>query len=124
MQHHAAHVGVVVVEHMAGLAVGERRLHETELHAAPEHRRLRLAAQLLQHRQELAERRMPGAGERAAEPVEHAAARFMHRLLGQVLVAEARDEGGKIARDVGAERRRAVVRLGCQLCRHRTVLTA
>ena len=121
MQHDAGHVGVVEIEHVAGLAVGERRFHEAELHSASEHGRLRLAAQLLQNRHELAERRMPAAGERAAEPVEHAPARFMHRGLGQVLVAKARDERGQIARDVEPDRRRAVVRLGRKLRRHRSL---
>ena len=49
MQHHAAHVGVVEIEHVAHLAVGERRIGEAELELAAEHRRLRLRIQRLQH---------------------------------------------------------------------------
>ena len=95
---------------------------DAELEIVREHRRLRLRIQRLQHRQEFADRRMPAAGERAADPVEHAAARFVHRGLGQILEAEARQERREIARDVEAERRRAVVGLGCRLQSHRARL--
>ncbi len=124
MQHDAAHVGVVEIEHVAHLAVGERRFDQAELETVPEHRRLRLAVQRLQHRQQLADRRMAAAGERAADPVEHAAACFMHRALRQILEAEARQERREIARDVQAQRRRAVVGLGCRLQSHRRAFTA
>ena len=49
MQHDAAHVGVVVVEHVAHLAVGERRVEQAELELAPEHGRGGLAGGFLQH---------------------------------------------------------------------------
>ena len=51
MQHDAAHMGVVEVEHVAHLAVGERCLGQAELQLVAEHRRLRLRVQHLQHRQ-------------------------------------------------------------------------
>ena len=124
MQHDAAHVGVVEIEHVAHLAVGERRFGDAELELVAEHRRLRLRVQRLQHRQQLADRRMPAAGERAADPVEHAAARLVHGRLGQILEAEARQERREIARDVQAERRRAVVGFGGRLQSHRDALTA
>ena len=49
MQHHAAHVGVVVVQHMAHLAVGERRIEQSEFELASEHGCGRLAGGFLQH---------------------------------------------------------------------------
>ena len=85
MQHHAAHMGVVVVEHVAHLAVGERRVEQTELQAAAEHGRLRLARNLLQHRKQRGDGLMPAAGERAADPIEHAAPRLADRGRGNVL---------------------------------------
>jgi hypothetical protein len=84
-----------------------------------EHRRLRLRVQYLQHRQQLPDRRMLAAGEHAADPVERAAARLMHGCFGQILETEAREERRKIARDVEAERRRAVVGFRGRLQSHR-----
>jgi len=48
MQHHAAHMGVVEIEQVAHLAVGERRIEKPELEAAAEHGRLRAPAGFLQ----------------------------------------------------------------------------
>ena len=79
MQHDAAHVGVVEIQHMPHLAVGKRRIEPTELEATAEHGRLRRAAGLLQHREERVDRLVPAAGERAADPIEHAAPGFAPR---------------------------------------------
>ena len=88
MQHHAAHVGVVEIEHVPHLAVGERRVAQAEPQLAPEHGRLRAAADLLQHLDERVDGLVPAAGERAADPIEHAAARLV--LGGSREVAEPR----------------------------------
>ena len=77
MQHHPAHVGVVEIQHMTHLAVGERRVAQAEPQLAPEHGRLRAATDLLQHIDERGDGLVPAAGERAADPIEHAAARLM-----------------------------------------------
>ena len=79
VQHHAAHVGVVVVEHVAHLAVGERRVEQAELELAAEHGRLRLAGGFLQHAEQRRDGAVAGARQRAADPVEHAAPRLALR---------------------------------------------
>ena len=86
MEHDAAHVGVVEIEDVAHLAVGERRIEEAEPQvAAAEHARLRSPARLLEHGDELGDRRMGAAGQRAADPVEHAAAGFVPRGIREVV---------------------------------------
>ena len=65
MQHGAAHVCIVVVEHMSGLTIGERRSQYTE----PRVRRRplpRLPAGLRQHAVELVQRGMTTAREHAS----------------------------------------------------------
>ena len=110
MQHDAAHMGIVEIEHVPHLTVGERRFGQAELQSVTEHCRVWLRIQCRQHRQQLSDGRMAAAGERAADPVEHTAARFMHRALGQILKAM-RARSRKVARDVEPQGRRAVIGL-------------
>ena len=112
VQHDAAHVGVVVVEHVPHLAVGKRGLHQPELALAAEHARLRLAADRGEHGEKLVDGRMGAAGERAADPVDQAAPRFVHGALGEILEVEARQEIAELFGGVQARRGQIVVRLG------------
>ncbi len=77
MEHHATHVGVVEIEDVSHLAVGERRIEIAEPQIAAEHAGLRSPARLLEHGDELRHSGMAAAGERAADPVEHTAAGFV-----------------------------------------------
>ena len=122
MQHDAAHMGIVEIEHVPHLTVGERRFGQAELQSVTEHCRVWLRIQCRQHRQQLSDGRMAAAGERAADPVEHTAARFMHRALGQILKAHARQKCRKVARDVEPQGRRAVIGLAGGLRTHRAPL--
>jgi hypothetical protein len=115
MQHDAAHVGVVIVEHVTHLAVGERGLHQPELALAAKHARLRLAADRSEHGQKLVDGRMAVAGERAADPVDQAASRLVDGALGEVLEAEARQELAEHLGGVEARRGEIVVGLGGDL---------
>ena len=123
VKHDAAHVGVVIVEHVAHLAVGERRLHQAELALAAQHRRLRLTADRGEHSEELVDGRVSAAGQRATEPVDQPAARLVHGALRKVLETKARQEVGKLLRRVEARRGKIVVSLGGDL-RHHSLLTA
>ena len=84
MQHHAAHVGIVEIQHMPHLPVGERRIAQAEPQLAPEHGRLRPAAHLLQHLEQHRDGLVAAAGERAADPIHDPAARLMPRRLRQI----------------------------------------
>ena len=90
MQHHAAHVGVVIVEDVAHLAVGERRIEQTELQLAAENGRLRSPAYVPQDLDQPRNGRMPAAGKRTADPVENAAARLAARALAEIVKARRR----------------------------------
>ena len=90
MQHDAAHMSVVEIEDMPHLAVGERRFGEAELEPASEHARLRTAADLLEHLDQLAHRRVPAAGEGATDPVEDAAAGLVLRGRREIAVLRRR----------------------------------
>ncbi len=72
MQNDAAHMGIVEIKHVAHLAVGERRIEQPELEASAKHGCLWPAAGLLQYAKERIDGLVPAAGERAANPVEHA----------------------------------------------------
>jgi hypothetical protein len=71
MKHHAAHVRVVVIQQVAGLTIGERRVEQPQLEIAAEHRRLRPAPRFLQHAHQLVQRRM-FAAPRARSPASRA----------------------------------------------------
>ena len=118
VQHDTAHMGVVIVEHMPHLAVGGCGLDEPELELAAENGGLRLAADRLQHREQLADGRMRAAGQGAADPIEHAAAAFMHRPFGQILELEPRQECAEVPGHVQAEGGGVIIGLGCCLRRH------
>jgi len=79
VQHHAAHVGVIVVEHVAHLAVGQRRVEEAELEAAAEHGRLWPAGRLVQDVEQRGDGLAPAPRQRTTDPIEHAAAGRPHR---------------------------------------------
>jgi hypothetical protein len=87
MEHDAAHVGVVEVEDVPHLAVGERRIKEAEAKVAAEHAGLRAPACLLEHGDELRNGGMTAAGKRTADPVEHAAAGFVPGGFREVVEA-------------------------------------
>ena len=84
MQHDAAHVRIVVIEHVSHLAVGQRRIGKAEPQFAAEDGGLRFAGNLLQHRQQRGDGFVPAAGERAADPIEHAAARLVLRRSAEI----------------------------------------
>jgi hypothetical protein len=73
MKDNAAHVGIVEIEDVPHLAIGERCVEEPEAQVAAENTGLRPPAGLLENGDELVDRRMAAAGERTADPVEHAA---------------------------------------------------
>ncbi len=114
MEHDAAHVGVVEVEDVPHLAVGERRIEIAEPQIAAEHAGLRPSARLLEHGDELIDRRMAAAGERAADPVEHAAAGFAPGGGREVV------EAG--IGEVGAQRLGEGHRIGREILVHRGLL--
>ena len=87
VQDDAAHMGIVEIEDVPHLAVGERRVEQPEPQLAAEYPRLRPAAGLLEHRNQLGDGGMGAAGQRAADPVEHAAAGLVHG--GRREIAEA-----------------------------------
>ena len=93
VQHDAAHVGVVVIEQVPHLAVGQRRFQQTELEPAPDDRRLRFAADLLQDAEQRVDGAVPAPRQRAARPVEEAAARFAHCRRREVFITRS----GKMA---------------------------
>src|SRR5262249_30986667 len=78
MQDDAAHMGVVEIEDVPHLPVGERCVQEPEPQLAAEYPGLRPAAGLLKHRNQPGDGGMGAAGQRAADPVEHAAAGLVH----------------------------------------------
>ena len=114
MEHDAAHVGVVEIEDVPHLAVGERRIEIAEPLVAAEHARLRSPARLLEHGDELRDRRMAAAGERAADPVEHAAAGFVPGGRREVVEA--------CIGEVGAQRLGERHRIGREILVHRGLL--
>ena len=89
VQHHAAHVGVVVVEHVAHLAVGERRVEQAELELAAEHGRLRLADGLLQHAEQR-RRSVRGRLPASAQPIQSSRPRRASRCAAVGQIAESR----------------------------------
>src|SRR5215467_12241648 len=66
-------MGIIEIKYVAHLPIGEWRVEPPELETAAKHSRLLPAAGLLQHRKECVDCLVPAAGERAADPVEHAA---------------------------------------------------
>ncbi len=84
VQHHAAHVGVVKVEHVAHLAVGERRIEQSELELSPENRRDRLSGSFRKNAEQRCNGAVARSGQRAADPVEHAAPRLPLRSFSEV----------------------------------------
>jgi hypothetical protein len=121
MQHDAAHMGVVEIEHVPHLSIDERGFGQAELQPVRKHGRVRLCVQRRQHRQQFSDGRMAAAGERATDPVEHAAARFVHGRFGHIFEAHARQKRGQVARDIQPQRRRAVIGLAGWLRTHRTL---
>ena len=83
-------MSVVEIQDMSHLAIGERRFGKAQLEPASEHARLRAAADLLEHIDQLAHRRVPAAGERAADPVEDAAAGLVLRGRREIAVLRRR----------------------------------
>src|SRR5262249_60812663 len=72
------------IENGRARAVGERRIEEPKSELAAEHCRLRPAAGLLQDREERIDGLVPAAGERAADPVKHAATGLALRRRRQI----------------------------------------
>ena len=93
VQNDAAHMGVVEIKHVPHLAVGERRIEPPEFEASAQDGCLRPAAGLLQHREQRIDGLVPAAGERAANPVEHAATGLAPRRRRQVGKLRRREMG-------------------------------
>ena len=110
MQHDAAHMRIVVIEHVSHLAVGQRRIGKAEPQFAAEHGGLRTAGNLLQHREQRGDGFVPAAGQRAADPIEHAAARLMLRSRAEI--AELR------GRQIAAQRLGQRFRFGVEVLVH------
>ncbi len=100
VKNHATEVRVVEVEHVPHLTVRHRSIQQAELASAPPqycgngHR-----AQVLERREQHVHGRMGTASEGTPDPVEHRALRLVYRRRRQVLIANARQEAGKRARD-------------------------
>jgi len=86
-------MGIVEIKHVAHLSVGERRIEPPKFEASAKHGRLRPAASLLQHREEGIDSLVYAAGERAANPVEHAATGFALRRRRQIGKLRRREMG-------------------------------
>ncbi len=91
VQDHAAQMRVVEIEHMAHLAVRDRRIEEPELLSAmPQHGDLGRRADLVVGLHQDGDGRVRASRERTARPVEHRAFRLVHRGGRQILVAHRR----------------------------------
>ena len=78
MQHHAAHMGVVEVQHVTHLAVGERRIEQAELELAPEHGCRGLPEVFLQHAEQCRDGAVPEPA--SAHPIQSSTPRRASRF--------------------------------------------
>src|SRR5262249_27235993 len=100
--HDAAHVGVVEVEQVPHLPVGERSIEQAEPQRAAEHGCLPPSAGLLQDGDKHVDRRVAAGRQRAADPVEHARPARLPPPRGKIV----RAHGGEIRAQRLGERHR------------------
>ena len=88
MQHHAIHVRVIKVEHMAHLPVHQRRFQHAHFVGVPDDLHLGQAAGGVQRRLEPAHGVGVAARQCAAQPIEQAALAFVPYFFRQLFVLE------------------------------------